>query len=1467
MTVLISLVMTLYLALRDTWVQTIGVQMAADYLSKELGTTIRIGSFDLSFRNGLVLEDILVRDHHDTILFAARELGVKPIWISLSNRNIKLQKIFLSQGEFQLLQHKGDTVLNLQFIINHFTSADTVPKVADRAPAAPWTIICHHVDLEGIRFHYQDENKPVMVDGMDYANIDVTGIDLHITNVRIEGDTINASIKSLSARERCGIHLREFRGDCRVSERFILVDNLKLKTDHSDLSLDFAFRYNGFLAFTDFLKRVRIEADIQPSEFDMTDVGFFAPDVKAMQNRFRLEGEVAGTVSKFRAKNFQVAFGQQTLFNGDIYAVGLPDVFSTYVDMKINSLTTTAEDLRSFRVPGEPDTLSIPDLVNNLGLIQVKGEFTGFVDDFICRAELKTGLGNVQTNLQLKHAQEGGPLAYKGELRISSFNLGKFTGEEPLLGNVTLRATLDGQGISFNDADLLMQIRIDSALLNHYNFKNVTVNGSMIRKKFFGDFTVADPNLHLTFHGMASFRDTLPVFNFNARIDHAQLYNLRLLERDSVEILNGTIDADFRGSTVDNAEGTLNLRNISYWEGRNRAVIDSLLLRTIADSSGKTVYEVRSDLLDADFTGEFEFSKLVPSVITFIQKYMASFEMRSDSTRKYHHSGQELNYRVEFKKTADVTAIFLPFLEIAPGSYLEGSYNEADKLLSLTGRSPILRVRGMELEHWFIDAETHIDDLSLRTGCDQLIMNRSRPTDTVYIQLDTLLLTASVRHDSILYKLSSASQSDYSYFQGFLTFLKEGSVKIKLEELDLKLAKNTWTISKENYLILDTSLVEFHDLTFLSGNQWLSLNGRIAHHDLDTLDLKFNGVDVSQLDYFAGNPNIDIDGILSGNLKITDVYNELSIFSDLKLENFSFNKQHLGDAVFHVNYNRAEAKFDVLSEIIYTGNIGQNIPFSLKGSIYTTRPDPHFDFDLKLKNLNLRMLEPFVSGFMSKLTGLASGEVKITGTINEPSFQGELNLMRTEFKINYLNVPYSLSDVIDIEPDKIAFNNIVMYDSLGNKAYLNGSINHNFFQDIRLNLNISMNDFSAFRNTYAQNTTFFGNARASGTVGISGPLDNIVVDVNASTGHNTNVTIPISLTQNVGQVDYIVFMQSREDSLEGIPRSSRSRSTTGLTLALSLVVRPDAQVEVLFPDQLGNIKATGSGNLSMGMTPTTPFNLHGSYSINKGSFLFQMKNLIRLPFDIKEGSSISWTGDPADANISLSAIYKTKVPLTGLSSETSNIQGRIPVECIIRLNGKLMNPIMSFGLALPYAQENERSLVFNAIDTNNTTEMTQQVLYILVMNQFKPVAGGSGSTVDVGSTSLAIVTNQINSWLSGMTQNLNIGVNYKPGSATASQDIDMTVSTQLFNDRLLIDGTFGMSSYKNTASAQASTIVGDINMDYILTRNRRWRIRAFNRTNTIDLLNNNAPYTQGVGISFQRDFYTWRELFQKSSSK
>jgi len=257
---------------------------------------------------------------------------------------------------------------------------------------------------------------------------------------------------------------------------------------------------------------------------------------------------------------------------------------------------------------------------------------------------------------------------------------------------------------------------------------------------------------------------------------------------------------------------------------------------------------------------------------------------------------------------------------------------------------------------------------------------------------------------------------------------------------------------------------------------------------------------------------------------------------------------------------------------------------------------------------------------------------------------------------------------------------------------------------------------------------------------------------------------------------------------------------------------------------------------------------------------------MRLPFSISKGSNITWSGDPADANVTIKAIYRTRVPLEGVVTDLSQASKRIPVECIIHLGGKLMNPDISFGINLPNVENNIQTEVFAAIDTNNQAVMSQQVLSILVMDQFIAVTGSGNSNLNVNPLSLA--SNQLSSWLSGITQNVNVGVNYKAGTATTGQEFDVAVSTQLFNDRLLIDGTFGMTYENQSSQQQASSIVGDINIEYILTDNRRWRLKAFNRTNTSDnLIYNNAPYTQGVGVSWQRGFDKIGDLFKNEKKR
>ncbi len=1455
--IIFSLTFTVWSMVRSTAVQTLGVRIAVAYLSKAWKTEFQIRSFSLNPFDGLVINDISLKDRKGEYLFKADELSVRPGLTNLRAHRINLEKIFINHGIIQLLTHKGDSSLNLQFLIDYLASTDTSKKT-DTVKGKPWDITFSNIILKSTRFHLEDENTVRQPVGMDYANIDVNDINLHVTDLRFDGDTIRGNILELSARERSGFHVKKLSGEFHVGPCYLKANNLKVLTDNSDLALSFAFLYPSWRAYNDFLNAITIKGDIAPSYLDLEDIGFFAPDIMRMKDRFRFEGKVDGTVSNFRAKDFRIAYGTNTYFWGNIRAFGLPNVKETFVDMAVKTLTTNKQDIENFLLPDASDSIRLPKMLANIGVLSLSGNFTGYYNDFVSNALFKTNLGNIRTDLILHRTRDEYKLSYHGQLDVTGFNFGKLTGDTASIGITTFRGEVQGKGLSSANADLELNVHVDSTRLLKYNYHKLDVRGLLFEKRFTGYLDVADPNLALSFVGTVNFSDTIPGFDFSSDIRHAQLFNLGFLHRDSTEILGSVIKVNFTGKNLDNLNGYIGLENTNYVEGSKSIHMKKLMLANEIDKKGGKSYHLKSDFVDADVSGHFSFKQVVPSLYTFIKNYLASFYVKdSVKVESLVTSDQVVSCNVRFKNTDQLTNIFVPFLKVAENASIEGSYDEIRGILSLRGKAPSLDVSGIYIPNWTLDAQTSRSELVLKTGSDAVYFKKAAKNDSVEVKLDTFNIVSHIRHDSILYSVSWQDLGRMSGFDGFVSFLNSPKTEIKITNMGVLVNTSEWTVDRENFITIDTNYIDIHRMFFNTGDQFLHANGKISGRPQDTLDLSFNKVDISALDNLIGSKAIQFEGILGGKVKLMNVYRNIIILSDLRLDNFKFNRELLGDALLNINYIKLDNRFDVRSRIEYTGNVGKNIPFDLNGSFYAGKT-PRLDFNLDLKNLNLKMLQPFVASFMSGLNGWASGHATIKGTPEKPRLSGDLTLSRTELKISYLNVLYSLADVVHIDSNAFIFNKITIYDSLGNKGHLNGRISHEYFRDMRLDLNVDLDNFSAFNNTYTQNPLFYGKARGTGSVHVFGPFDNITVAVKAQTGKNTNVAIPISLTASVSQNDFIQFV-IHKDTLAFTEEPKKDQ--TNLNLDIALKANPDATIEVFLPNQLGNLKAQGTGNIVMGMTPTTPFSMTGTYSITKGSFVFQIKNLLRLPMSISEGSRISWSGDPADANLSVSAVYRTKTTLAGLTSDPEEAQIRFPVEVIFHLGGKLENPDIKFSMNLPNVEEDIKVIVYRSIDTTNISEMNQQMLYLLIMNAFKPVVASTSSGINVGATSASLVTNQINSWLSGISHNVNLGVNYRPGSSSDAQSWDVSMSTQLLNDRLLIDGTFGMNTYKTTSYQQPNQIVGDINIEYLLTQNKRWRVRAFNRTNNVNILNNNSPYTQGVGLKYQRDFYSFGDLF------
>ncbi len=123
----------------------------------------------------------------------------------------------------------------------------------------------------------------------------------------------------------------------------------------------------------------------------------------------------------------------------------------------------------------------------------------------------------------------------------------------------------------------------------------------------------------------------------------------------------------------------------------------------------------------------------------------------------------------------------------------------------------------------------------------------------------------------------------------------------------------------------------------------------------------------------------------------------------------------------------------------------------IKGE-YLPAEQGKLDFNCELDKLRLNLFNPYVSVIFSDLRGIASGKATLTGTISKPLLNGEFNLQKTTFTVNYLQTRYNFTEKVQIENNNIYFKEVRIYDPKGNSAYLSGAIRNKYLRTFSLTL-------------------------------------------------------------------------------------------------------------------------------------------------------------------------------------------------------------------------------------------------------------------------------------------------------------------------------------------------------------------------------------------------------------------------------
>ena len=1458
----IVLLIAFFFIVQQSSVQTYLARKAAAYLSRQLETNVYIEKLTVVFPLDIDMQNFGIDDRTGQPILRSRAFQFSLGRLSLKERKIRIGRIALENTEINLITYAGDTVANFGFILDYFAGEESEPGESD-----PWSFRLLNASISNASFAMRDYNYDPEPVGMDFNHLLISELNLILSDLRFANDTLTTKIHYLSGVEQSGLALERLRTDFMLTPGGIFTKDMILRTPGSDLLLDLAFLFESFSDFNEFTEKIYIQADILPSELNINDIAFFAPDLLGMDNQIRIEGKVRGEVASLRLRDMAILYSDYTVFKGNISLDGLPDFAETFMHINVQEFKTHYRDLSAFKIPSEngPQVLELPDEVRKLGHLGIKGRFTGFYNDFVSDGTFFTEIGSITTDILLKYNFDTRDIVYSGTLNTRKFNLGHLLDENELLGFISMKASVKGTGQLPNTFDARFSAEIDSVDFMGNNLNKLIANGELSDKRFNGSLLLDDELISLDFRGLFDLNEDPPVFNFSAILEDAFLARLNLLERDQTSRLSTSMEFNFSGSSLDNLQGQIVLMDTWYYESGQDITMDNFELLAHPMDNGNRMLTLRSDYLDADFKGDFNYSQIYPAFQSILRYYLPSLDTDDEMTDD-DIPDQSFTSVITLKNTQPISNLFMPDIVVTSGARIEGSFASREGIAEFRASAPEVSLFGTTVRNWNFTLDAQKENLKLQTGASQLLFKESSRSDTLELGIETLNIMAGFSGDTITYQIvwkeDELTRKNSGNLRGFLTFAESPLIEFRITESDMIVNGVPWWFNTDNRLIVDSTSLLVSNFIFESHGQKISLDGKISNDPVEKLNVHFHNWDLSNLDVLLIAYGIDISGAINGNVELIDIYNNFTFLADIVIDDFHVNHEKLGDLHLNTSWDPHSQSVWVDSYIQHTGSVGTILPFRLQGLYKPESETDNFDLELQLFNFRLDFTNPFLVDILSEIKGLASGEVKIKGTPDSPDIQGSISLMRTEFKVDFSNTYYSLADVIHLDKNRIYAENVTIHDRFGNTGIANLLFTHQNFDDWYMDLRVQANNLLGLQTTAIDNSLFYGTAFATGNFSMTGSFNDITMDLRARSGPQTYIAIPISFAVDVADSDFIIFTGADTETEEVIVDEQEPFS---FRVNMDVDITRDAQLQIFLPYQMGNIRSNGNGNMKMHYNTTGDFTLFGDYVTNQGTFLFTLQNMINRTFVLQPGGLIRWSGDPYDADINMRAVYRTRVNLNSLPNISDQyLNRRFPVECILTLQNTLMNPEISFGIRMPNVDEEIQRQVFSAVDTTNEVVMSRQMISLLVLNSFNFSTDQANLASTLGASSFEMISNQLNSWLSQISKDFDIGINYRPGDQLSSEELELALSTQLFDDRVVIDGNIGMIGNEHS-DQNASNIIGDINIEVKITRDGRFRVRAFNKYNTMEITRREAaPYTQGVGIFYRREFDRIQDLLRRS---
>ena len=1445
----------LFLLLSVPAVQRKATDFALSKLQPIVKTEMSIGSIHLQLLNRIKLGDVYVEDQQQDTLLYAGKIDVKFNPFGLLKNKLQIYSANLEDFTANVYRENPDTTFNFQFIIDAFASDEPKPKDPDKTPME---IRFDNVKLKNGIAHYHIHSADTTPDFFNANHIDIYNLNAVINAPSIDMEKLDVTIKNLSFREHSGIDVDKVAAKVKS-------EGSRLWSDKLDISFNSSTLKASDIVYD--LETREFSINAQSKQIDPADIALFSPRLAHLNKPFSLDADLKGKLPQADINNLLVKYGNDT----KIDLKGKIEDYTQYgdaaVSLDLKEFRISQSDLDAFIKIGGTGT-QLPDQVRALGSLDMKLTANGSLKRLNLNGQLKTdpgvvrisGLGAIDTTFS--------NFSFDGRLITNNLNTAQILGEN--VGLDLVSATINAKVVQRSNQPITVDAdgNLASLVYNDFNFKDINFSGLYSGNNIEADISTNTSDNKFDLHAKMISGDGMDI-SVQGVIDKLLLEPFYTKENWVNAELTARIDGHFTGSGIDDLVGNLVVDSTSLSEESFIYNPGAIYVQSEVEENEKTI-RFYSSVLEAEIKGDYYFSTIAQEFTQLLQQHLPTLLGEKTDRTKPIDFKNDFRFDVTIKNTEDLSyALSLPFYNIEPGT-ITGQINMPKRQNSINLMVPRLMFGENDIR------QTKLDLYVVEQSGVDLNLNSYLVQENGYINgklttrasLDSVMNTLFFDMNNNVIKTNGELQASIGFDRTvndslatnihiYPTTILFNNKNVHIKKSDIK---NTPTYTEiSNFGIM-------HE-----GKQQFGIDGIASENLEDSIRVFFDDAELANILSAFNIQNIQ--GSIDGDLIIRQALKDPIVHTDhFNVSDIRTDKDTIGTLYVESLYNPVE---EGLKLDVYIKKEGERHT-SITGFV-PTAAEKDIDLDIIIEQFPLRWIQPFALATFSNLEGTMSTNIDIGGKTATPIIEGWLGINDGVLKVDYTNVEYRISDTIRVNRDNVGFKDLAIIDDNGNEATIGLVLNHSEnFGRLDYEANIRMNDFMLLNNPDRTDLMAHGVLKVNGDINITGSPTGIFGTANISNGSKSEVKIELPQTATAAEYKGIIYINTpaENDSLSFLKKNNDSStatpriSPTGMLIDMQVNVNldPDLDLGVQYNPRTGDaiaISGTGELNINFNSKSDPQIRIYGDYIAEDGEASHNLQGLKKINFKVKEGSKLTFVGDPLQTQFNITAYHQVKADLTTLSesfSHDTNLSNtRVPVNALLEIRGDLDAMELYYDIELPEASQDVQRKVETLINTEEAR--IRQFAYLVTTNSFY----GASDSPDM-FLSDDMFTNFAASALSkgldalfasALNDNWSISTNLKSQNGSLD-DVRMgvDVSTRLLNDKLQV--STNLSYGDNRLYEDQESFIAEFDVRYELTN---WlKLRAFNKAN--ERYYKLAPTTQGIGAEVNKEAKTFKNLFK-----